>query len=165
MSSLDIEQPVIDFVRPVIEPLTEPLSTATMIANDVAFGNKSEDECLKALKDKFDPFLIKNTNKFAIFDYIGSKCFLELKTRKFSSDKYKDTMIGVNKIKNAVKNERKVIFCFRFDDGLFYWEFDKMNSLTNGDLDLRLGGRTDRGIDERRPYYFIKTSAMKKIDF
>jgi hypothetical protein len=71
-------------------------------------------------------------------------------------------MIGVNKIKNAMKVEgRKVIFCIKFDDGLFYWEFDK-EKIDN--LDLRLGGRIDRGVDERRPYYFLKVSDMTKIE-
>ena len=71
-------------------------------------------------------------------------------------------MIGCNKIKNALKVEgRKIIFCFKFEDGLFYWEFDK-EKIPN--LDLRLGGRIDRGKDERRPYYFIKIADMIKID-
>jgi hypothetical protein len=129
---------------------------------DTEYGAESERLCLPILKEKFDPFIIKNENRYAIFDYVGSTHFIELKTRRYNSDKYPDTMIGVNKIKNSMKVEgRKVIFCFKFDDGLFYWEFTKEKV---DDLDLRLGGRIDRGKDERRPYYFIKLSDMTKID-
>ena len=129
---------------------------------DTEYGIESEKICLPILKNKFDQFLIKNENKYAIFDYVGSSHFIELKTRRYNSDKYPDTMIGCNKIKNALKVEgRKIIFCFKFEDGLFYWEFDK-EKIPN--LDLRLGGRIDRGKDERRPYYFIKIADMIKID-
>jgi len=131
-------------------------------ALDKEYGAESERLCLPILKEKFDPFLIKNENRYAIFDYVGSSHFIELKTRRYNSDKYPDSMIGVNKIKNAMKVEgRKVIFCIKFDDGLFYWEFDKEKI---DDLDLRLGGRIDRGVDERRPYYFLKVSDMTKIE-
>jgi hypothetical protein len=129
---------------------------------DTEYGIESEKICLPLLKTKFDPFLIKNENRYAIFDYVGVSHFIELKTRRYNSDKYPDTMIGCNKIKNALKVEgRKVVFCFKFEDGLFYWEFDK-EKIPN--LDLRLGGRIDRGKDERRPYYFIKIADMIKIE-
>ena len=71
-------------------------------ALDKEYGAESERLCLPILKEKFDPFLIKNENRYAIFDYVGSSHFIELKTRRYNSDKYPDSMIGVNKIKNAI---------------------------------------------------------------
>ena len=130
---------------------------------DKEFGIEAEDECLPILKLKFDEFLIKNSNKFAIFDYVGSKTFIELKTRRYESTKYPDTMIGCNKIKNALKViGRKVIFVFKFTDDIYYWEFNK--ETLEAVSEVRLGGRIDRGVDERRPYYFIKINAMSKLE-
>ena len=130
---------------------------------DNEYGLESEKICLPIIKKLFDPYIIKNENKYAIFDYVGSTHFIELKTRKYESFKYPDTMIGVNKIKNALKVEgRKVVFCFKFTDAFYYWEFDKEK--LDEVAEIRLGGRIDRGKDERRPYYFIKISSMIKID-
>jgi hypothetical protein len=142
--------------------LSKPVYVDTRTEADKQYGLESEELCLPILKEKFDKYLMKNTNQYAIFDYIGGKCFVELKTRRFESTKYPDMMIGVNKINSCLKvKNRDIYFCFKFTDGLYYWEFhpDKVK-----ELDLRLGGRIDRGVDERRPYYFIKTADMIKID-
>ena len=141
----------------------EPKNKKFDIVIDANYGEESEKVCLPILREKFDNYLMKNENKYAIFDFIGNTHLIELKTRRYDSTKYPDTMIGVNKIKYAINSTgRKVIFCFKFDDGLFYWEFSKER--LGVDLELRLGGRIDRGRDERRPYYFIKTSSLTKIE-
>ena len=92
-----------------------------MIDEDIKFGLDLEYEHYELLKNKFDKSLEKNTYKYALFDYIGDKCFIELKSRRNASTKYKDTMIGCNKLLLARNCAKEVYFVFAFTDGLFYY--------------------------------------------
>ena len=57
---------------------------------------------------------------------------------------------------------RPVYFCFNFEDGLYYWKYNK-EDLENGNVVIRKGGRNDRGIDETKDYGYIKTEILKKV--
>jgi hypothetical protein len=65
---------------------------------DYETGNKHEILMLPKLQEYFNDATLQLTPKTCIFDYEGEKKFIELKKRTFNSDKYPDTMIGVNKI-------------------------------------------------------------------
>lgn len=132
------------------------------VVEDVKFGNEKEDECLNAFKELFDDKLKKNSYKWATLDYSCDGCYVELKSRRCAHNKYKDTMIGVNKINYCSNMTRPVYFCFSFEDGLYYWKYNK-EDLDNGNVVIRKGGRTDRGIDETKDYAYIKTEILKKV--
>jgi hypothetical protein len=132
--------------------------------NDIQFGLCKEDEYFNILKDCFDETLEKTNNKFNLFDYIGKDCYIELKSRRNTHDKYPDTMVGYNKIEfaNAANNSKTTVFCFAFTDGLFYYKFDKMD-LINKNLRIDIGGRNDRGKEEYKQYCYIPIELLKKV--
>ena len=132
--------------------------------NDIQFGLNKEDEYFNILKDCFDETLEKTNNKFNLFDYIGKDCYIELKSRRNTHNKYADTMVGYNKIEFAIaeNNSKKTVFCFAFTDGLFYYKFDKLD-LINKKLRIDIGGRNDRGKEEYKQYCYIPIELLKKV--
>lgn len=129
---------------------------------DIEFGLSKEDEYYHILKDCFDETLEKTNNKYNLFDYIGKDCYIELKSRRNTHNKYPDTMIGYNKVEFAQATYKKVIFCFSFTDGLYYYVFDK-NDLHNNNLRIDIGGRTDRGVEEFNKYCYVPLKLLKQI--
>ena len=128
---------------------------------DLEFGCKCENDCLEILKTTFDATLEKTQNKYAVFDYRSDKYLIELKSRRNKHNEYPDTMVGKNKFDFAETSvDKKVVFCFQFTDGLYYWEYDK-DKLE--DVNFRQGGRWDRGRSEIKDYAYIKTSALIPI--
>lgn len=130
--------------------------------NDLQFGNYKEDEILKEIQNKFSSCLKKVKDTYFVFDYVCDKCYVELKSRRNSHDKYPDTMVGKNKLDFAEKTNRPVYFCFSFTDGLYYWKYNK-EDITNGNIEFRIGGRNDRCKEEYKNYAFIKTKILEKI--
>ena len=133
-----------------------------MIDEDIKFGLDLEFEHYELLKNKFDKSLEKNTYKYALFDYIGDKCFIELKSRRNEHNKYKDTMIGCNKLLFARNCAKEVYFVFCFTDGLYFWKYNE-GDMKTGNVEFRTGGRNDRGKEEYKDYAFIKTNILEKI--
>jgi len=110
------------------------------------------------------PSLKKTQDRNAIFDFYNKKKrkIIELKTRRYCFNSHlKDWQIGINKIKEAKKlfdRGYRVIFYMLFYDGLYYWSYhpDKVET----DLYVKLGGRVDRGKNEEKNYYYIKSDCM-----
>jgi len=123
-------------------------------AKDLVMGDISEKECLPIFREKFDKYLCK-TSQFATMDFISPKTYVELKTRKVRSTDYDDIMIGRNKVDFCLKSNRRCILAWRFTDGIFCYDFDK-DDLENGDVFFAMGGRCDRGVDERKEVAYIK---------
>jgi hypothetical protein len=71
-------------------------------------------------------------------------------------------MIGKNKLDYASHTKRPVYFAFGFEDGLYYWKYNE-EDLKNGNVEFRVGGRTDRGMDEIKAYAYIKTGILIKV--
>ena len=65
---------------------------------DEKFGFTKEDEVYEILKAVFDKTLEKVNNRYNLFDFLGEECYIELKSRRNSHNKYPDTMVGHNKI-------------------------------------------------------------------
>ena len=133
-----------------------------MIDEDIKFGIDLEFEHYELLKNKFDKSLEKNSYKYALFDYIGDKCFIELKSRRNEHNKYKDTMIGCNKLLFARNCAKEVYFVFAFTDGLFYYKFSKEDYDT-GVIRSAYGGRDDREVDEKKPYCYIPIKLLTRF--
>jgi hypothetical protein len=132
------------------------------ITIDRQFGWKKEEEELEKIKKAFSPDLVKVDYQYYIFDYACDYCFVELKSRRNTKDKYPDTMVSKNKIDYAGKAERPVFFCFSFTDGLYYWKYNE-EDISKGYVKFRTGGRNDRGRPEYNDYAFINTAILNKI--
>ena len=130
---------------------------------DENFGFIKEDECYNILKAFFDNTLQKVDNRYNLFDFIGEECYIELKSRRNTHNKYPDTMIGCNKIEFAMNACKTVIFCFLFTDGLFYYKFNK-DDIINNKLRIRTGGRCDRNVNEYKDYCYIPISLLTKLN-
>lgn len=129
---------------------------------DYNYGIENEKQQYNKLKvlDETIKFAPKNS----IFDYVGIDCFIELKSRNNNYKQYPTTMVGYNKIKYCLENPSKTFyFCFGFLDGLCYYKFDE-EDLNNGVIEIKTGGRSDRGIDESKQYAFINIRKLIKID-
>ena len=88
----------------------------------------------------------------------GNNKFIELKSRNNEKNKYLTTMVGYNKIMKASELEEDVYFFFSFTDGIYYWKYDR-----NIDLEIKKGGRYDRGCSEINDYAFIPVNILQKI--
>lgn len=137
-------------------------TNVTKKEDDVKFGLDKEIEQLEIIRDIFCSKLKKTNDKWFVFDYSCEDCYVELKSRRCNHDKYPDTMIGLNKINYCSHTKRPVYFCFSFEDGLYYWKYNK-EDIDNGNVTIRKGGRTDRGMDETKDYAYIKTEILKKV--
>ena len=112
---------------------------------DLEFGFQSEDKLFDFFKEHIGDCC--KTPKFAIFDYEGDDFFIELKTRRINSKKYNSTFMNLNKLIEAERNNKKVIFVFSYTDKNLYWEFSKdeyslgkMKRWDRGKLEIFNGG-------------------------
>ena len=128
---------------------------------DLAFGNQGEIECLPLFQKKFDKYLSK-TGQFNTMDFISPKTYVELKSRNYRFADFDDIMIGKNKVEFCLKSSRRCILAWRFTDGIYYYEFDK-NNMDDGSVFFGMGGRTDRGRDERKEVAYIKRHLLINI--
>ena len=129
---------------------------------DIKTGADGEITVLPILETFFNEKLYKNTDRYALFDFENDTKLIELKTRNNKKDQYRTTMIGKNKINFACHSEnaeKDVYFVFKFTDGLFYYKYDSNDTtLENG-----MGGRSDRGKQEYKPYVYIDINLLTKI--
>jgi hypothetical protein len=127
-------------------------------ADDKKYGSEKEDELLPVLIEKFGE--LKKLGKYAVFDFEGEKVLIELKSRKCSINKYKETIVGKNKIDKGIIQTKDVYFFFNFDEGLYYWKLDE-NLI--GNVRFGEGGRRDRGKAEIKDYCYIPCELLIKI--
>ena len=130
---------------------------------DVDNGKMKEDDMLPFIKKKFNlENLKKNKNLYALFDFECDEYKIELKSRRCKKDEYADTMIGINKVQHCLSNtDIKCTLVFLFTDGLYYFKLRQKNK---DRILYRLGGRNDRGIDERKMYAYIPVELLKPIE-
>jgi len=129
------------------------------ILTDYNYGLKRECETLKILQEKFGSDLKKTVGQYNRFDFISSGCMIELKSRRCSVNTYPDTMVGLNKLEYAKKHtDKKVVFCFNFNEGLYYHIFNPEKEYS-----IRQGGRCDRGKAEYKSYFYINSADLLKV--
>ena len=127
------------------------------IQSEYKFGNKAEIELEKLMFDTFG--VIRNQNKYEVFDYESNTTLVELKTRRCYSYSFKDIMMNHSKIELARITTKNCYFVFKFVDGIYYWKYDK-------EVELRtdINGRRDRGINEQKQFHYIPTNLLKKVN-
>ena len=97
-----------------------------MNSANVVFGEKEEQRLKPILSSYFDRKLY-STDKYDIFDFHCGKKFIyiELKSLRHTSNKFYATMIGFNKIKEAVRKRKmgcRIFLVFNFVDCVKYIE-------------------------------------------
>jgi len=129
-----------------------------MFKKDYTFGLKKEIELLPTIRKFFNDETIIKLDDYNIFDFKGDNKYIELKSRNCNHNKYPTTMIGYNKIKKALELNEDIYFIFNFTDGIYHFKFDK-----NIQLEIKQGGRFDRGKKELSDYAFIPIEILKEI--
>ena len=132
----------------------------SLLNKDLSFGIQSESDNYEIIKGVVNCPTLEKTKRGCIFDFESENILVELKTRKCISTKYKDTMIGLNKLNYSKSKGKDTYFFFKFDDGLFYWKY---NTQEEGRLRFGRGGRYDRGRVEENNYFYIPTDLLTKI--
>ena len=128
---------------------------------DLQFGLQSEKDLLPTIRNFFnDQTIERTTTKFSANDYFSSNKRLELKSRTFRYDKYETTMIGLNKVKDAIKFDGEYYFLFKFTDGLYFIKYEKELFDT---FQIKMGGRQDRNINEFNKYVYIPIEYLEEI--
>jgi hypothetical protein len=121
-------------------------------------GKKVEDEHFDFLREYYSEPTLKQNKRYSTFDYNSDNITIELKKRNFDSTKYKDLMIGLNKIEKAQKANKDIYFVMILDDGIFSYKYS-----TDDTLNYRSGGRRDRGYNEFKKYAYIPIELFIKI--
>ena len=132
--------------------------TTSKKKRDKTFGDDSETRLLPLLEKYFE-MPLKRTSAYSTFDYKGKNVLVELKTRRIKKEAYQDTMVGLNKINEAltkIKKGKRVFFVFAFTDVVCYHE---LLSDCRG-YEVRDSGRRDRGRNEIKKYFHIPVSEL-----
>jgi hypothetical protein len=124
--------------------------------SEYEFGNKAEIELEQLMFDTFG--VMRNQNKYAVYDYESNLALVELKNRRCFSYSFKDIMMNHSKIDLARITTKDCYFVFKFIDGIYYWKYDK-----NVELRSDINGRRDRGMDEQKVFYYIPTNLLKRL--
>ena len=125
---------------------------------DYSDGIKNEISVLKVLNEL--GFNLKKTSKTHPFYFYNEEYYFELKSRNVFKSTYPTTIISLNKIQFAQNTKNKCIFLFKFIDGLFFYIYEKNDPKNK----INIGGRSDRGIDEYKPYFHIPISSLNPIE-
>ena len=122
---------------------------------DLEFGNYYERKVIEWLNenDYSNDKLKFYKNPYNVMDMCNSTNIIELKTRRIKHNQYPDLMIGLNKIEEAENNSNDDILytmLFLCNDGLYGW-----SCMDGKTYSVRMGGRCDRGKDERKICAFL----------
>jgi hypothetical protein len=127
-----------------------------LINADIITGDQSEAR-LKPRIEKHLSVNLTKLDKYNPFDFVDhkAKIYVEVKTINCSKGYYECVMLGANKIAKAldhIENGYMIYLVFELSDAPYIYEFTKENFNSKN---IRVSGRTDRGKDERKDYYFI----------
>ena len=127
---------------------------------DYSFGKTKEIEILPLIQNEFDSTIKCSKNMYAVCDFEGDSCNIELKSRRCSLHSYQDTMITKAKIDYLLNQNKKGYCVFSFFDGLVYIPITLETVAT---FRRSIGGRKDRGKLEMNDYYYIPCDSLKRF--
>ena len=139
---------------------------------DKNFGNLYEDLLFKYFKEHPEIHgvnLRRTINRFNVVDYVNDKWVCELKSRRFSIKSFDNWMVGENKMREAEseysKGGRNFRFYFTLNEGVYYWDYEPNPESDDEEMKYYydMGGRQDRGKDERKPCAYIFSDNLKLL--
>ena len=93
------------------------------LKNDVSFGLLNQPIVIDSIKKYFNEDITEITHDiYSQFDAISPTTLYEIKCRRCSYLQYNTTIVPVHKTKNI---QQRLVFIFRFTDGLYYVVYDK----------------------------------------
>lgn len=126
---------------------------------DYEFGKKNEKEILPIIREFFDDDIKLIKYVYSTYDYKGNKAKYELKTRTNAINDYPTTLISYLKTKCIFG---KLIFLFKFTDGLYYIEYNK-EEFNKFECKLFVRNKRNDYNDYPQFYYFIPNDKLKLI--
>jgi hypothetical protein len=98
------------------------------------------------------------------FDFEGSHCWVELKSRTNGKDKYDTALLPYSKIRRASESDKKLYCVYEFTDGIYYLPYDKALFDT---FEVKPFVRRQRSdyYDKPKPYIHIPTTLLRPLSF
>lgn len=126
---------------------------------DYEFGKKNENDILPIIKEFFDDDIKLIKYAYSTYDYMGKKAKYELKSRTNKLNDYPTTLIPRSKVMFI---NGKLIFLFKFTDGLYYIEYDK-KEFDKFECKIFVRNKRSDYNDSPQFYYFIPNDKLKLI--
>jgi hypothetical protein len=121
-------------------------------------GIESEKEVLPIIRDYFKRDIKLTKERYSKFDYYDLEYKYELKTRTNKYNSFPTTIIETNKIIDNLK----IIFLFRFTNGLYFIEYEKeLFDTFKKDLYIRNNPTIQSPI--KKEHIFIPINKLTKI--
>jgi hypothetical protein len=121
-------------------------------------GIESEKEVLPIIRDYFKRDIKLTKERYSKFDYYDLEYKYELKTRTNKYNSFPTTIIETNKIIDNLK----IIFLFRFTNGLYFIEYEKeLFDTFEKDLYMRNNPTIQSPI--KKEHIFIPINKLTKI--
>ena len=128
---------------------------------DIQFGAQAEIEIISDLRIIFNDETITKTPKiYDSFDFIGENKYIELKTRRCSSNTYTTSIIGMNKFNNIDITNYDYYLVFKFTNNIMYCRYEPNDFK---EFEKKEITRRDRGCIERGLYYCVPISYLKEF--
>ena len=124
---------------------------------DYEFGFNKEKEILKIINNFFDRDINQSIDKLCKYDFYDYKYKYELKSRRCDYNKYDTTILPVDKL------QRKTIYLFSFNDGLYYIKYKKeiFDEFEKKDF---VRPKREGIRDIKKEYIYIPIDKLKKIE-
>ena len=124
---------------------------------DYEYGLNKEKEILKVINNYFDRDIKQSIEKFCKYDFYDYKYNYELKSRRNNYNSYDTTLLPADKL------QRKTIYLFSFNDGLYYIKYKKERFDEFEKKDFVRPKREDKK-DVKKEYIYIPIDKLKKIE-
>jgi len=129
------------------------------VVNDVSYGLHLQPIVIDSLAKYFDEAIEETSDKYARYDAYSNTTLYEIKCRRCSIHKYNTTIIPIHKAKSITQ---RLLFVFKFNEGLFYIEYNLglFQTFESKEITVyRLGSCPKPVI-----HYLIPTHLLIKID-
>lgn len=132
----------------------------SLLKEDRKYGLKNEQIAYDTIKKKYGN--IQKLGYFDKYDFYNkdTHTYFELKSRRINSDTYATTMIPADKI----EENKKIVFLFMFDDGLFSIEHNSDIFKTFEKKSFCRNDRNSENCDFEKYYVYIPIEKLEKID-
>lgn len=134
---------------------------------DLEFGKNNEINSIDIISKFLNTKLNKTQNQFSTFDFTNQEknIYVELKSRRIKHNQYPTALIGLNKIKSCNDPNIKYYIFYKYEDGLFYIEYEeKLFKTFSIDNDYQIRLRKDVNYNEISKVVKIPYSYLKKVE-